>query len=117
MTNSKNATADTMAAGITNKRKNELGIKKSLKENPISICCKIWTDRIFANNLTDKLTTLAKYETVSKKINGGNPITSIPFGAKILKKFHLWYIIPIIFIPQKYVKTINKLKIRDVVTE
>jgi hypothetical protein len=53
------------------------------------MCCNICPDNIFANSRTVKLTILAKYEIVSKKINAGRPIAGIPLGTNIFKKFHL----------------------------
>jgi hypothetical protein len=68
---------------------------------PIRILSKICPESILAKSLTDKLTTLAKYEISSIINNAGIINKGTPDGKKILNQFSFWYCIPIIFIPIK----------------
>jgi len=95
-----------MAQGKIKKKLKKLGIKKILKEKEINICCNICPESIFANKRIVKLKILAKYDTVSKKIKNHVKLNGNPFGIKIFKKFHLWYITPTKLIITNIIKTI-----------
>ena len=63
---------------------------------------------IFANNLTDKLTGLLKYDIISITVINGNNTVGTPLGTNILKYLKPCLTNPIIVTAMK----INKAKIR-----
>jgi len=102
---SKQVTMNVIIHGKIKKKLNHPGIKKILKEKEINICCNMCPESIFANRRIVKLKSLAKYDTVSKKIRNHVKLNGKPFGIKIPKKFHLWYIIPTKLIAKNIVTT------------
>ena len=66
---------------------------------------------MFANNLTDKLTGLLKYEIISITVINGNSTVGTPLGTKILKYFKPCFVKPIIVTATKINKAIIKVTI------
>jgi len=84
-------------------------------KNPINIFKSVWPDIIFANNLTDKLITLEKYEIISIITKAGIIIIGTPLGKNNLNIFHLFMNMPIIFAPPKNIIAIYNVIIKELV--
>ena len=71
---------------------------------------------MFANNLTDKLTGLVKYEITSITTNSGNNAFGTPLGTKKLKNFIPCIINPISVTPKNITIASAKVTIMWLVT-
>jgi hypothetical protein len=94
MTISKKVTAKITNSGKNDKKVQVTAIADTAlpidHTNPIKILSKICPDNILANNRTDKLTTLAKYDTNSIKNKTGTINNGTPSGKKSLNHFSFW---------------------------
>ena len=71
----------------------------------------VWPAIMFANNLTDKLTGLLRYEIISMIVINGKSTAGTPLGTNILKYLKPCFIKPIIVTAMNINKAIIKVTI------